>query len=97
MSRPGLPAAAIAPPPSPRGGQRIALVAEAEFGYTALARQADAGGADPMGYGVIGSPTGSGPVSLGSSPGTPATHRSATAIGWQSRFIVFVTCGYAER
>src|SRR5271170_1597662 len=26
-----------------------------------------------MGYGVIGSPTGSGPVSLGSSPGTPAT------------------------
>src|SRR5438552_549707 len=25
-----------------------------------------------MGYGVIGSPTGSGPVSLGSSPGTPA-------------------------
>ncbi len=28
---------------------------------------------DPMGYGVIGSPTGSGPVSLGSSPGTPAT------------------------
>jgi hypothetical protein len=27
----------------------------------------------PMGYGVIGSPTGSGPVSLGSSPGTPAT------------------------
>src|SRR5262249_35139268 len=27
---------------------------------------------DPMGYGVIGSPTGSGPVSLGSSPGTPA-------------------------
>ena len=29
-------------------------------------------GADPMGYGVIGSPTGSGPVSLGSSPSTPA-------------------------
>src|SRR5882757_1379263 len=27
----------------------------------------------PMGYGVIGSPTGSGPVSLGSSPGTPAS------------------------
>ena len=27
----------------------------------------------PVGYGVIGSPTGSGPVSLGSSPGTPAT------------------------
>ena len=26
-----------------------------------------------MGYGVIGSPTGSGPVSLGSSPGTPAS------------------------
>src|SRR5437868_7479012 len=26
----------------------------------------------PLGYGVIGSPTGSGPVSLGSSPGTPA-------------------------
>jgi hypothetical protein len=30
-----------------------------------------------MGYGVIGSPTGSGPVSLGSSPGTPATCESA--------------------
>src|SRR6266851_5011626 len=30
-------------------------------------------GSFPMGYGVIGSPTGSGPVSLGSSPGTPAT------------------------
>ncbi len=29
-------------------------------------------GRGPMGYGVIGSPTGSGPVSLGSSPGTPA-------------------------
>ena len=29
--------------------------------------------ADPMGYGVIGSPTGSGPVSLGSSPSTPAS------------------------
>src|SRR6266851_1275476 len=29
-------------------------------------------GSFPMGYGVIGSPTGSGPVSLGSSPGTPA-------------------------
>ena len=28
----------------------------------------------PLGYGVIGSPTGSGPVSLGSSPGTPAVH-----------------------
>ena len=27
----------------------------------------------PLGYGVIGSPTGSGPVSLGSSPSTPAT------------------------
>src|SRR6185503_14213484 len=27
----------------------------------------------PMGYGVIGSPTDSGSVSLGSSPGTPAT------------------------
>ncbi|CCH16494.1 hypothetical protein MILUP08_41408 [Micromonospora lupini str. Lupac 08] len=26
----------------------------------------------PMGYGVIGSPTDSGSVSLGSSPGTPA-------------------------
>src|SRR4029077_13958766 len=26
----------------------------------------------PLGYGVIGSPTGSGPVSLASSPGTPA-------------------------
>ena len=31
------------------------------------------GRADPMGYGVIGSPTGSGPVSLGSSPSTPAS------------------------
>jgi hypothetical protein len=29
-------------------------------------------GATALGYGVIGSPTGSGPVSLGSSPGTPA-------------------------
>ena len=35
-------------------------------------RPADSGGAMPLGYGVIGSPTGSGPVSLGSSPGTPA-------------------------
>ena len=35
----------------------------------------------PLGYGVIGSPTGSGPVSLGSSPGTPAAqHDSADAI-----------------
>jgi len=41
------------------------------FGYTAQARPSPAG-LDPMGYGVIGSPTGSGPVSLGSSPGTPA-------------------------
>src|SRR6185369_11235565 len=32
-----------------------------------------------MGYGVIGSPTDSGSVSLGSSPGTPAT--GATRIG----------------
>jgi hypothetical protein len=29
----------------------------------------------PLGYGVIGSPTGSGPVSLGSSPSTPASRR----------------------
>ena len=31
----------------------------------------------PLGYGVIGSPTGSGPVSLGSSPGTPAAQLTA--------------------
>ena len=31
----------------------------------------------PLGYGVIGSPTGSGPVSLGSSPGTPAVQLTA--------------------
>ncbi len=31
-----------------------------------------------MGYGVIGSPTGSGPVSLGSSPGTPAVGASGS-------------------
>src|SRR5262249_61722135 len=36
-------------------------------------------GLDPMGYGVIGSPTGSGPVSLGSSPGTPA---ACPEYGW---------------
>ena len=29
----------------------------------------------PLGYGVIGSPTDSGSVSLGSSPGTPAKRR----------------------
>ena len=38
---------------------------------TGLAR-----GPHPMGYGVIGSPTGSGPVSLGSSPSTPANDES---------------------
>ena len=42
-------------------------------------------GAEPMGYGVIGSPTGSGPVSLGSSPSTPAiTSQLATLIGLRS-------------
>src|SRR6478609_2431702 len=36
-----------------------------------------------MGYGVIGSPTGSGPVSLGSSPGTPAV-RTGHAVRYLS-------------
>ena len=38
-----------------------------------LRERTPAVGAMPLGYGVIGSPTGSGPVSLGSSPGTPAS------------------------
>ncbi len=38
-------------------------------------RAAEPRSAMPVGYGVIGSPTGSGPVSLGSSPGTPAGQR----------------------
>ena len=36
------------------------------------AHPAASGERDPLGYGVIGSPTDSGSVSLGSSPGTPA-------------------------
>src|SRR5579859_3105007 len=43
----------------------------------------------PLGYGVIGSPTGSGPVSLGSSPGTPAS--SADQRGCTSRPRLFVS------
>jgi hypothetical protein len=35
-----------------------------------------------MGYGVIGSPTDSGSVSLGSSPGTPATDAAIASGGW---------------
>ena len=38
----------------------------------APAHPAASGARDPLGYGVIGSPTDSGSVSLGSSPGTPA-------------------------
>src|ERR1039457_2084655 len=38
-----------------------------------------------MGYGVIGSPTGSGPVSLGSSPGTPATSLTSAVAHGSSR------------
>ena len=38
-----------------------------------------------MGYGVIGSPTGSGPVSLGSSPGTPAEADSLLIGRWPIR------------
>ena len=34
----------------------------------------------PLGYGVIGSPTGSGPVSLGSSPGTPAAQHDGADV-----------------
>ncbi len=42
------------------------------------------GGECQMGYGVIGSPTGSGPVSLGSSPGTPA-RRQHGANRWRGQ------------
>ncbi len=54
--------------------RHIALAGATGFGYTAQARGMIRRRV-PMGYGVIGSPTGSGPVSLGSSPGTPATTR----------------------
>jgi hypothetical protein len=40
-----------------------------------------------MGYGVIGSPTDSGSVSLGSSPGTPATDGA-----WPPGFVALVIC-----
>ena len=40
--------------------------------WAAPAHPAASGARDPLGYGVIGSPTDSGSVSLGSSPGTPA-------------------------
>src|SRR6266568_2855268 len=65
-------------------GAGTALVARSWFGYTAQAPRWSL--LTPMGYGVIGSPTGSGPVSLGSSPGTPATARSVLFValcpGW---------------
>ena len=64
--------------PAPIGGRRRRLcIFDPRF---ARQQHCVAGRADPMGYGVIGSPTGSGPVSLGSSPSTPAS----TAI-WLSR------------
>ncbi len=40
--------------------------------FAAPAHPAASGAREPLGYGVIGSPTDSGSVSLGSSPGTPA-------------------------
>ena len=54
----------------------------------------------PLGYGVIGSPTGSGPVSLGSSPGTPAvsvdsadvTHVRAFHIGGFRGAVLIKAC-----
>ena len=52
-----------ADPPTGVGGDRPRAV-----GYRLLRRRE----VPPMGYGVIGSPTVSGSVSLGSSPGTPA-------------------------
>ena len=58
--------------PGPGPGSRGRISREGGgFGYTAQARVSVAP-PGAMGYGVIGSPTGSGPVSLGSSPGTPA-------------------------
>ena len=39
-------------------------------------------GRQPLGYGVIGSTTGSGPVSLGSSPSTPARSAAPTVAIW---------------
>ena len=54
-------------------------------------RPADSGGAMPLGYGVIGSPTGSGPVSLGSSPGTPARLQALPQA--RSRVSRLLACG----
>ena len=42
----------------------------------------------PLGYGVIGSPTGSGPVSLGSSPGTPASSADSADTLWCPRLFI---------
>src|SRR5215470_5687118 len=42
----------------------------------------------PLGYGVIGSPTGSGPVSLGSSPGTPASSADSADTIWCPRLFI---------
>ena len=51
-------------------GQRLPFLAPT--GWPCILVRASQEVAHPMGYGVIGSPTGSGPVSLGSSPSTPA-------------------------
>ena len=52
-----------------------------------------------MGYGVIGSPAGSGPVSLGSSPSTPAVavRRVPVAAGRLLRFLAPLCSGLARR
>ena len=65
-----------APTPRPSGGRFRRLPdpsGSIGWGSTAPVQSHVGSRSDPMGYGVIGSPTGSGPVSLGSSPSTPAT------------------------
>src|SRR6185369_14106399 len=53
------------------------------------------GAACHLGYGVIGSPTGSGPVSLGSSPGTPAAQHDGADVGASA--LVHAGTGAADR
>ena len=52
--------------------RRFVRSGRGRLSWSAPACPAASGGRQPMGYGVIGSPTDSGSVSLGSSPGTPA-------------------------
>ena len=60
------------PRPRPRGGSRWFALGRG-IRYTTSARSGRPGLGATMGYRVIGSPTDSGSVSLGSSPGTPAS------------------------